>query len=278
MDVADLEIEGDGIPMELITLYHDDPIVVKRATDIAKPIGAAKDTALFYVHGGGWSAGARDAFHPHLEHFSKLGYWCASVGYRLAPGAKWHEQLADIMDGYDRFIRYLEQSGAEIRKIVVLGSSAGAHLVSLLAQMGPEDAARVGSTLRLTGPWRKPDACVSINGPGTLELWPDMNEEIKTSIEKVIGASYEDTTDKFALASPDRYVKEGGPDFLFLVVEHEKYFPHEYVYRMSKQIQELGGTSEVVYFADAQHGFFYGVSSAMQKKAMAVLEPFVAGL
>jgi hypothetical protein len=47
---------------------------------------------------------------------------------------------------------------------------------------------------------------------------------------------------------------------------------------MSKRIQELGGSSEVVYFADAQHGFFYGVSSAMQKKAMAVLEPFVAGL
>jgi acetyl esterase/lipase len=261
--------------MDLVTYYIDRPVVLKRAVDIARPAGAAKDTALFYVHGGGWNAGARDAFHHHLEHFSAQGYWCASAGYRLAPQVKWNVQLADVMESYDRFVRLLEEQGADIRRIVVLGSSAGAHLASLLALMGPEEA---GVPVRLSGAWRRPDACVSINGPGTLEEWPDMEKSIRADIEKVIGVPYGEPTDQFAKASPDRYVKPSGPSFLFLVVEHEKYFPHEFIYRMSDSIKSVGGSSEVVYCEGAQHGFFYGVAGPLQKKALAKLEDFLSSL
>ncbi|TMV46471.1 alpha/beta hydrolase [Paenibacillus mesophilus] len=261
--------------MDLVTYYLDRPIVLKRAVDIARPAGAAKDTALFYVHGGGWHAGARDAFHHHLEHYSAQGYWCASAGYRLAPQAKWNVQLADVMESYDLFVHQLAEQGADIRRIVVIGSSAGAHLASLLALMEPEE---VGVPVRLSGEWRKPDGCVSINGPATLEEWPDMDAAIRVDIEKVIGVPYGEPTDQFAKASPDRYVKPSGPSFLFFVVEHEKFFPHEYIYRMSDSIKSAGCSSEVVYCDDAQHGFFYGVAGPLQKKAMVKLEEFLSRL
>ncbi|TNJ58758.1 alpha/beta hydrolase [Paenibacillus hemerocallicola] len=261
--------------MELATYYLDRPIAMRRAVDVASPEGAARDTALFYIHGGGWHAGTRDTFHHHLEHFSAKGYWCASAGYRLAPHAKWNTQLADVMESYDRFVKLLEERGASVRRIVVLGSSAGAHLASLLALMEPDE---VGVPVRLSGAWRKPDACVSINGPGTLEEWPDMHEGIRADIEKVVGVPYGEATDPFAKASPDRYVKPSGPSFLFMVVEHEKFFPHEYVYRMSDSIIAVGGSSEVVYCEGAEHGFFYGVAGTLQKKAMTILEAFLSRL
>lgn len=261
--------------MELTTYYLDRPITLRRAFDAARPEGAPRDIALFYVHGGGWHAGARDAFHPHLEHFSAQGCWVASAGYRLAPHAKWNTQLADVMESYDRFVRLLKEQGANVRRIVVLGSSAGAHLASLLALMEPE---QVGVPVRLSGAWRKPDACVSINGPGTLEEWPDMHAGIRADIEKVIGVPYGSSAEPFAQASPDRYVSSSCPAFLFLVVEHEKFFPHEYVYRMSDRIQAAGGSSEVVYCEGAEHGFFYGVAGTLQKKALTILEAFLERL
>ncbi len=258
--------------MNLCTVYLDHPLQLKRALDVAEPSGEAKSTILFYVHGGGWSAGSRDSFHHHLEHFSGQGYWCASVGYRLAPNAKWKDQLVDIMEGYDRFIRLLADKQVRYNKVIVVGSSAGAHLGSLLALMRPD---QVEAEVKLTGEWRKPDACVSINGPGTLVEWPDMNETIRESIEKVIGARYEDKSGDFQKASPDYYVHNGCPNFLFFNVENEKYFPHDLVQRMSDQIREAGSESKVIFCEGADHGFFYGISNPLQLKALGQLEDYI---
>lgn len=261
--------------MNIQTFYLDNPIVMKRAIDVFEPEGDPRKTALFYVHGGGWHSGARDQFHYHLEHFSKVGYWTASAGYRLVPHVQWRDQLQDVMEGYDCFLRLLEKRDARIERIVVLGSSAGAHLASLLALMSPE---QLGDRLvRLTGAWRAPDACVSINGPGSMERWPDMNETIRDSIEKLVGRRYDDETaaEEFASTSPDLYVREGTPDFLFQIVEREKYFPHELVYRMSEKIVAHGSKSHVILYEGAEHGFFYSLTSPIQQKALANLERYL---
>lgn len=261
--------------MNIQTIYLDNPLLLKRAIDVASPTGAVCNTALFYVHGGGWSAGSRDQFHHHLEHFAALGYWCASVGYRLVPHVKWKEQLTDAIQGYDRFLRFLGEQGADISRIIVIGSSAGAHLASLLALMHPSQL-EAERAVQLTGEWRAPDACVSINGPGTLERWADMNKSIRESIEKLVGVSYEEPSDQFTKASPNYYVRPDCPDFLFMIVEKEQYFPHEAVYRMSEQIIEQGVGSQVIYYEGAEHGFFYGLQSPLQRKALADLEQYVA--
>lgn len=258
--------------MNLYTIYLDQPLKLKRAIDVVQPQGEVQSTVLFYVHGGGWSAGSRDVFHHHLEHFSNQGYLCASVGYRLAPTAKWRDQITDVMEGYDRFIRLLEEEKVVYKKVIVLGSSAGAHLVSLLALMRPE---QVEAEVKLSGAWRTPDACVSINGPGTLVEWPDMDSAIRESIEKVIGARYEEKSAEFLKASPDFYVCEGCPNFLFFIVEKEKYFPHHLVYALSNKIRELGSESEVVFCEEAEHGFFYGISNPLQLKALKRLEAYI---
>ncbi|MCU6708899.1 alpha/beta hydrolase [Paenibacillus sp. J5C_2022] len=261
--------------MELTTLYVDEPLVLKRAVDIAKPSGAAKSTALFYVHGGGWNGGSRDQFHSHLAYFSSRGYWCGSAGYRLAPAADWKQQLSDASEAYMAFLHDLECQGQPVQRVIVLGSSAGAHLASLLAMM-PPDRLPVQRTDR-HAVWRQPDACVSINGPGTLEEWPDMNERIRDCIEQAVGCSYADSDrgEAFAEASPIAYVGQGCPSFLFLLAEHEQYFPHAHVYAMSESIRRHGGAAETVLIEGAEHGFFYGLTSPEQRQALRVLEAWL---
>jgi len=261
--------------VELTTLYLDEPLVLKRAVDIAKPVGTTKHLALFYIHGGGWSAGNREQFHSHLEHFSSHGYWCASAGYRLAPEANWKQQLSDVAEAYLAFLHYLEYHGQAVQHIIVLGSSAGAHLASLLALVSP---GMLDIPQKERDNWRRPDSCVSINGPGMISEWPDMNASIRKSIEQVIGFSYDDkdNASAFLEASPIEYVGRHCPSFLFLLAEHEQYFPHEYVHAMSEKILRNNGKAETALIEGTEHGFFYGLKSPEQRYALHLLEAWIA--
>ncbi|MBD2862358.1 alpha/beta hydrolase family protein [Paenibacillus oceani] len=169
--------------MELMTRYYDEDIVLKRAVDIVCPAQVSRRVALFYIHGGGWRAGARDGFHRH--------------------------------------------------------------------------------------------ACVSINGPATLEKWEPMHEGIKRDIENLLGVTYEEESPLFRDASPMAYAEGEAADFLFLLAGKEKFFPHSFIYEMSEKLQRLSKRSEVVLFPEAEHGFFYGVGSPLQQEALTVLEPFL---
>lgn len=258
--------------MELITRYYDEDIVLKRAVDIVCPTQVTRRVALFYIHGGGWRAGARDGFHRHLYYFSRKGYVCASAGYRLAPNVHFTEQMGDVATGYDRFLAYIRERELEVDRVIVLGSSAGAHLASMLALTGP---AVWNRGIEPTVPWLRPIACVSINGPATLEKWEPMHEGIKRDIENMLGITYEEESPLFRDASPMAYAEGEAADFLFILAGKEKFFPHSFIYEMSEKLQQLSKRSEVVLFPEAEHGFFYGVGSPLQQEALTVLEPFL---
>lgn len=244
--------------------YYDRPIQWKRALDIACPEQLSSKTALFYVHGGGWSQGAREQFHHHLEYFSQRGYLCTSAGYRLVPAVAWHEQFADVADGYDQFAALIQESKYEISQVIVIGSSAGAHLASMLA-LSPD----------LHSPNLPIAACVSINGPATLEPQQDMNAVIKALIEAAFRTTYEEHPEVFLQASPLQHIGEHAPDFLFLLAGNEMYFPHEASYRMVERLRSYGKRAEAVCIPDAPHGFFYQLTSPEQQLALKYLEQFI---
>jgi len=263
--------------MNLYTKPYVDPIAgseSQQALDIAEPTRAASDTALFYVHGGGWYTSGREIYHGHLNYFSEKGHVCASAGYRTGEGTRLADKMQDVVVGYDRFVAELRSRWPHVTKVVVTGSSAGAHLTSLLALSDPLDWVRAE---HLSTEWLKPAGCISVNGPGTLVRWPDMNESIKRTIERLVGASYEDESaaEMFRLASPDAYVNSESPPFLFIIVGHEHFFPHETIYRLSDLLLEHGKTSLVVMYPQAKHGFFYSVATPTQKLAVAQMETFI---
>ncbi|MDF2671279.1 MAG: nlhH 5 [Paenibacillus sp.] len=258
--------------MELITRYYDEDIQLKRALDIARPSELSHRTALFYIHGGGWRGSSRDLYHEHMQHFSRKGYLCASAGYRLVPAVHLPEQMADVRDGYSLFIRFIEENQLLIDRIIVIGSSAGAHLASMLA-VTESGWLEEGKPPR--SGWRRPSACVSVCGPGTLERWDNMDVDIKRAIEELLGATYEEDTVLFRQASPIVHVNEQSADFLFLIAGKEKLFPHPFIYAMSDRLKLLGKRADVVLIPEAEHGFFYFLRSEQQLEALAVLEAYI---
>ena len=97
-----------------------------------KPEKVRSDKVIIWVHGGGWNAGNPRFFDYVGQSVSKEGYLMISLGYRLSPKNKYPAQIEDVAKGFNAVIRYLREKNIDTSKVIVAGSSAGAHLTSIL--------------------------------------------------------------------------------------------------------------------------------------------------
>ena len=138
-----------GVDANLLSLdiYHFE------TTGATKPV-------VIYVHGGAWAIGDKaNSITNKTNLFSSLGYVFVSVNYRLSPSAAssdpnriqfptHNEDVADAVKWvYDNVASY----GGDKQKMVLLGHSAGAHLVSLTGTSAQFLPAKGISLATLTG-------------------------------------------------------------------------------------------------------------------------------
>lgn len=96
---------------------------------------------VIYVHGGGWCIGDKaNKLDNKLALFNSLNYIFVSINYRLSPypsdlsnpnRVKYPDHNEDVADGVKWIIDSIGKYGGDPARIVLLGHSAGAHLVSL---------------------------------------------------------------------------------------------------------------------------------------------------
>ena len=89
---------------------------------------------VVFVHGGGWKRGSKDnAGGPwKAPHYTGEHYAYAAINYRLVPGATVEQQAADVTASLKYLIDHAAALGIDPRRIVIMGHSAGAHLVALV--------------------------------------------------------------------------------------------------------------------------------------------------
>lgn len=94
----------------------------------------AKAPLVIFVHGGGWSKGSKDnaTGRYKADHYTRQGYAFASINYRLVPGATVEQQAADIATALKTLHDRADRLGVDRSRIVLMGHSAGAHLVALV--------------------------------------------------------------------------------------------------------------------------------------------------
>lgn len=89
--------------------------------------------ALFYMHGGSWSAADKSIFSIIAKEFAEQGLIVINLNYRLMPEATLPQIYGDILDCLRFCIQNAEMFGIDKNQIFLGGDSAGAHLASLLA-------------------------------------------------------------------------------------------------------------------------------------------------
>lgn len=103
---------------------------------------------VLFVHGGGWKRGDKDnatgRFKP--PHYNALGYHFASINYRLVPEATVEQQAADVAAALAELLRRADALKIDRSRVVLMGHSAGAHLVALVGT-DPQYLRAVGLSL-----------------------------------------------------------------------------------------------------------------------------------
>ncbi|MFL6658446.1 MAG: alpha/beta hydrolase [Massilia sp.] len=104
--------------------------------DVYLPKGAANAPVIFLVHGGGWKHGDKNndrVVDNKLAYWSARGYILISTDYRMLPEADPLTQARDVASAIAAAQDKAASWGGDRNKFILVGHSAGAHLVTLLS-------------------------------------------------------------------------------------------------------------------------------------------------
>jgi arylformamidase len=91
---------------------------------------------LLFIHGGYWQMRSKSAFTLFAAGPMAHGINVALIGYTLAPDATLEQIVTEIHAGIDYLTGRLPELGADAKRLVASGWSAGGHLTAM-AMMNP---------------------------------------------------------------------------------------------------------------------------------------------
>lgn len=135
-----------GTRVERDIAYGADPA---QRYDVYLPAHAKPNAPiLFMVHGGGWRRGDKayaNVVEHKAAHWLSKGYVFVSANNRLLPQADPLQQARDVAAAVASMQKRARQWRADPQRLVLMGHSAGAHLVALLGA-SPALLAQAGAT------------------------------------------------------------------------------------------------------------------------------------
>lgn len=229
--IADIPYGPD--PLQRMDVYL--PSTPRSSVDGPAPV-------IFMVHGGGWRTGDKAMSRVVQEKAARWvprGFVFISVNYRLHPAVNVLQEAIDVAVALDTSQKQAAQWGADPAKFILMGHSAGAHLVSFVNAHAP--------LLRQLGvmPWLGTVSLDSalLNAPVVMSLphYPLYDE--------VLGSD-----PAFWLAiSPFHAVTGVQPPYQFVCSTSRPDRPCLQAQGMAAHVQALGGRAEVLP-QDLTHG------------------------
>ncbi|HEY2347173.1 MAG TPA: alpha/beta hydrolase [Xanthomonadaceae bacterium] len=133
--------EGDRSPAQLpagIRIVRDVAYgsAARQRFDVYAPPQARNAPVIFMVHGGAWMFGdksAKNVIENKVSRWVPRGFVFISIDYRMLPEAQVSVQAQDVAHALAYAQQHAAEWGGDPRRFVLMGHSAGAHLVSLVS-------------------------------------------------------------------------------------------------------------------------------------------------
>ncbi len=186
--------------------------------------------AVIVFHGGGWQSGSRtDMRYRVCRRYLKMGFIVANVEYRLGaigPAAE------DAIRALQWFGSVAQTYGADPRRIVVTGESAGAHLALFAGFQSGVPVAAI------------------VNFYGLSNLLPFLS---RPEFREVLTAG---DPESFARElSPLTHVRGGLPPVFSVHGTADESVPPDQTAVLTRSIQAAGGDASSLFIAGGTHGF-----------------------
>lgn len=122
-----------GITIQRDIAYGSDK---KQTFDVYLPEHPNNAPVIFMVHGGAWRIGDKsngNVVEHKAAHWVPKGFIFISTNYRMLPGTDPVSQAKDVALAIGAAQAKAESWGADSNEFILMGHSAGAHIVALLA-------------------------------------------------------------------------------------------------------------------------------------------------
>lgn len=216
----------------------------KQRLDVYRPKAGKNLPVVLYVHGGEWTKGDKAEVSYKPKFFTENGVVFVSTNYRLYPAAKFPAHAEDVAAAVRWVVDHIADYGGDPKKVVLMGHSAGCHLVTLVA-LDPQYLGKVKLTpadLRGVVAW----------SGGAYDLAAKVAEggSYKEHIQNAFGPD----ESAWRAASPVTHAKTAGsgPPFLFAAYEKGNN-AHRAAERLAGLIRDAKGKAEVVVLKDRTH-------------------------
>ena len=231
---------------------------------------------VFYVHGGSWCGGDKYGYTMFCKNIAKQGYVVANINYRLMPKVSIKTCVADCV----KAIRYLMTNQPKITtdlsidslidfdNVFLIGDSAGAHIVSLIAGKQTSGKIKLKINIKALGLYY---GVFDFNG-----ISHDPSP-IMTDLDAYWKSIYPSTAELYKSISPTTYVTNKFPPTFMTSGEIDRlHFQSEVMFRLLKY-----SNVEVEYLSfeksrqDARHAFLNAPFLRSAKEAFEHLSKFL---
>ena len=223
--------EPEGKPLKL-DVYRPEPTPPGRELPV-----------VIYFHGGGWRSGDKKGGADYLEALARRGFVGVSANYRLSGQATFPAQLEDARAAVAWTAEHVASYGGDGTKVGVFGTSAGAHLASLVGTAGAGNDTRVRAVADWYGPSDLRDAT----------LWPKAS---RSMIEQLLGGTPAQNQHLAEEASPLAFVSAGDAPFLIIHGDRDNTVPVGQSRSLRDALESAGVPVQYIEVTAGGHGSF----------------------
>jgi acetyl esterase/lipase len=206
---------------------------------------------LVYIHGGGWTGGTKEQSSLTFLPFLQMGWNVVNVEYRLARVSQAPAAVEDCLCALRWVIRNAKQHNIDTSRLVITGTSAGAHL-ALTSAMLPASA---GLDRQCPGTEELKVAAV-INWYGITDVVDLLDgPNMKVYAVTWLGA----LTNREEIAkrvSPLTYVRSGLPPVITIHGDADPTVPYTHGARLRDALEKARVPNRLVTVPGGRHGGF----------------------
>lgn len=223
----------------------------RRRLDVYAPLDAPRPApVIVFCYGGSWASGSKSDYAFVGAAFAARGFVTVVPDYRLVPGVRFPVFIEDCAAAVRWVADHIGEHGGDPDRIVLVGHSAGAYNVMMLAldahylREAGVDAAQVRGVAGLAGPY---------------DFFPF---DVESSRNAFGGAPDPQLT------QPVRFARGDAPPLLLLWGEADTTVGPRNLHNLERAVRGAGGTVETKTYPGVSHvGIMLALSRPLRGRA-----------
>ena len=251
--ISDIFYAGTENPRQTLDLYL--PNKTKLISGNSNPL-----PVIIWIHGGGWKNGSKESARLAFrlpEILSTARYAGVSINYRLSGEEKWPAQIHDCKAAV-RWIRAnAEKYNFDKGRIAAWGSSAGGHLVSMLASTNGVEQfeGRIGKNEEFSS---EVHAVVNFFGPSNFLKMDNFPSKIfhrgpNSPESQLLGQALDKVPELAKMASPYHHINKNLPPFIHFHGTDDPLVPYNQSLILHQKLLSKGNKSTLITVQNGLH-------------------------